>query len=280
MKQIITLTTDFGLQDEYVGVMKGVILARAPAALLVDLCHAVPRQDIRQAAYRLRAALPYFPPGTIHVAVVDPGVGTGRRLLLVQARQQLFLAPDNGLLSFLFPEAGCGPARAVTCEALFLQPVSATFHGRDILAPVAAALATGLAPDAVGPLVAPDDLVALAWPGAEVEARQGLIRGVVTGVDGFGNLLTSIHRRDLPAPRTEADWPGLRVTVLDTEIRGLRQTYGDGEVGRLLALFGSGGFLEVAVNQGSAAARLGVGPGTAVEVFVGQEHGLLYNGVV
>ena len=268
MGQLITLITDFGLLDEYVGVMKGVMLSKAPAATIVDLCHAVPRQDIRQAAYRLRAAIPFFPKGTIHVIVVDPDVGMDRRIILLQFEDYFFLAPDNGLLSLFYGEEGFVAARSVECEELFLQPLSATFHGRDVFAPVAAALAAGMEPEKVGPVVDKASLVSISWAGVQVDKEKGRVRGSVTGIDHFGNLLTSIQLAAWQQFGAEAVDPEALVSVRGVDIYGIEGAYSQVESGSLLAIFGSRGFLELAVNQGSAADKLGACVGDLVELVL------------
>jgi S-adenosyl-L-methionine hydrolase (adenosine-forming) len=268
MAPIITLTTDFGLQDEYVGVLKGVLLGRAPQASLVDLCHLVEPGDVAQAAFLLKAALPYFPAGTIHLAVVDPGVGTARRLLALRARDHLFVAPDNGLLTPFLDEDNTTTV-VLSCPQLCLQPLSSTFHGRDILAPAAAALASGADLASLGRKTAGQDLVRLAWAKLQIDPIHGTISGSVLHIDRFGNLTTDIHRRDL------AGLPGeptaVRIVLKGTEIRGLATTYGERAAGTALALIGSRGFLEVAVNRGNAALLLGAVPGDPVLVHAGKQ---------
>lgn len=262
--RLITLTTDFGLIDEYVGIMKGVILSHCPAARIVDLTHQVPPQDLRRAAYSIEAARPYFPSGTLHVLVVDPGVGTERRLVLVAAAGQLFLAPDNGVLT-LVVRAGFEAAYQVECRELFLEPLSATFHGRDILAPVAAALARGMAPEAVGRRLPREELAMLPLPSPMIDPNGPAVTGEVVSIDHFGNLLTNISRETFlraggPSPAA------ISLRVRETVIAGPAPAYGSAAPGELVALFGSRGLLEIAVNQGNAAQRLAVAPGEPVLV--------------
>jgi S-adenosylmethionine hydrolase len=246
---IVTLTTDFGTQDYYVGAMKGVMLAIAPRARLVDLTHQVPPQDLLAGAFVLRHAACEFPPGTIHLAVVDPGVGTLRRPLAARAAGQLWVGPDNGLFSFAFGDSE-RQIRAIVHPGLTSSRRSATFHGRDLFAPAAAHLAAGFPFEEIGPPVA--DPVCL----EEMTPRRqaGRIRGQIIHVDRFGNLVTNIPAADL------AGWEkGLRIHLgSGWELQGICRTYADVGPGRLLALIGSAGLLEVSVNGGSAARMLGI----------------------
>jgi S-adenosylmethionine hydrolase len=256
---IVTLTTDFGLRDAYVAEMKGVMLGIARKAnetlQLVDVTHEVERHDITEGALALEAAAPFFPAGTVHLAVVDPGVGTARRGVAVTAGGQVFVGPDNGLFTpFL---ASDGWYAFEIAEADYRLPlVSRTFHGRDLFAPAAAHLAFGLDPARLGPPVS--DPVRLAWP--EVRAVSGAVAGAVVHTDRFGNLITSIHGRSIDVLDG-----GLVIRVGGREVP-LVGTYGDLSVGRPGALVGSGGRLEVAVREGSAAAVLRARRGTPVVV--------------
>ena len=259
MAAIITLTTDFGTRDAYVAEMKGAILGIARAARqavqLVDVTHEVSPHDVAEGALALEAAAPFFPPGTVHVAVVDPGVGTARRGLAVVARGQVFVGPDNGLFTpFL---AGADWAAFELAAAEYRLPVvSRTFHGRDVFAPAAAHVATGVAPARLGPPVR--DPVRLAWPTAL--ATEGQLAGAVVHVDRFGNLVTSI-RGDL----LEAFGRDATVSVAGRAVARVG-TYGELGPGCAGALVGSGGRLEIAVREGSAAAVLRARRGTAVVV--------------
>jgi S-adenosylmethionine hydrolase len=268
---LITLTTDFGLQDHYVGVMKGVIAGIAPQARVIDLCHAVPPQDIARGAYILAASCRYFPPGTIHVAVVDPGVGSERRALAVEAGGWRWVAPDNGLLGWVFealaelglavgaPEGPAwrlgGAARAVVLEAREYQlpERSHTFHGRDVFAPVAAHLAAGVPLERLGPPTA----TLLRLPRRLPERTPAGWRGEVLHVDRFGNLVTNLRA-------AHCFGGACRVRVAGREIVGLSPSYA--AMAELGAIIGSDGYLEIAVPNGSAAARLGAGPGAPVDV--------------
>jgi S-adenosylmethionine hydrolase len=253
---LITLTTDFGTESPFVAAVKGVILGINPSARLIDLSHAIPPFDLAHAAFFLAESLPYFPPAALHVVVVDPGVGSGRAILYVEAAGQRLLAPDNGCWA-LFARRAAGRPRVVRlAEPRFWRPVvSATFHGRDIFAPAAAHLSLGLDPAALGP-PAPS-WEELPWP--EPVEQGGGVTGEVVFVDHFGNLLTNI-----PAAALDALGPGARVSLAGgTSPRRVR-TYADAGPGELVALVSSSGLLEVAVVRGSAAGRLGVGVGAAV----------------
>ncbi len=250
MAKIITLTTDFGLEDEYVGVMKGVILSRAPGARIVDLTHGIKAQDVRQAAFVLHSASRYFPPDTVHTVVVDPGVGGERKIILLTAGNQLFLAPDNGALSLVHRQDS--RIYEVTNDKLFLPAVSRTFHGRDIFAPLAAALVNGLDPAEVGPGLADNEIILLPLSEARIAERE--VAGSVIGIDHFGNLITDIHRSMLPG--NYSDDLSLFSVKIGARMAEIRACYEDVSEGGLLALFGSRDYLEIAVNRGNAAMLL------------------------
>ncbi|MGH7265848.1 MAG: SAM hydrolase/SAM-dependent halogenase family protein [Candidatus Rokuibacteriota bacterium] len=256
---IVTLLSDFGLEDPYVGVVKGVILGINPAARLVDLTHAIPPQDVRRAALALEGAYRSFPPGTVHLAVVDPGVGTARRPLLVRAGGHHFVGPDNGLLGFLFDLPGTA-AVAPTASRYHGPAVSRTFHARDVFAPVAAHCSRGVPLARFGPRVV--DPARLPWPRARREGRR--VRGEVLLADRFGNLLTNVGKADLPGP--DARW---LVEIGGTRIAGLAGTYADVGIGSIGAVIDSSGRLEVFVREGSARERLGIGPGAPVSLWAG-----------
>ena len=267
---IITLTTDFGTSDEYVGVMKGVILARAPQVRLVDLTHQVPPQDVDRAAAILAAAFPYFPAGTLHLAVVDPGVGSDRDIVLVSADGQRFLAPNNGLLTPLLGQDIFESARAVQCDHLFLKPLSHTFHGRDIMAPVAAALACGINPDEVGRSLSRAELITRNRTEPLLDPVKKKLAGVIIGADRFGNLTTNITVADLaglmPGDYDRSGQNEFTVTIRDTAINGLVTAYAQAQPGQLLCLINSRGVLEIAARQASAAVILKAEPGARVLV--------------
>ena len=254
MAAVITLTTDFGTADGFVGAMKGVMLSLAPDAAVVDITHDVPPHDIRAGAFALETALPHFPPDAIHVVVVDPGVGSERAGLLVETEQGRFVAPDNGVLTSVVPETA---ARIFTLDRPeFWRPqVSATFHGRDVFAPVAGRLARGARPDALGtPRAA---MARLPWPrprrrGHEIEAE-------VIHVDRFGNLITNLRLADLGPEFQRA-----RLRVSDCTIDGITSHYAAGD--GLMAVANSGGRIEIALPGVSAARRLNTGVGEQIRV--------------
>lgn len=263
---IITLTTDFGQTDSYVGIMKGVILGIAPEAQIVDITHNITPQDIHQAAYIVETFHTYFPEGTVHLIVVDPGVGSRRRAIILTTPQALFVAPDNGVLTYVWREA-CERWGAPTCSVFeltesryWLPKVSDTFHGRDIFAPVAAHLARGVAPEAFGPQLAQLIEAGLEQP---QPARTGGIAGRIIHIDHFGNCITNITVRHLEEAGIDQN---LVVEIIDQRIEGLCRTYADVAPGALVALIGSSGRLELSVRNGNAARTLGVGVGDTVRV--------------
>lgn len=258
-RSIITLTTDFGAGSSYVAQMKGVILSIDPSIRLVDVTHDIPPQDIRQAAIVLEDVARWFPRGTIHICVVDPGVGTARRIALVDGGSQIFVAADNGVLSRVV--AGADPLRAVAVSdpKYWLQPVSDTFHGRDIMAPVAAHVARGTPWASFGPPI--ERLESLAWPLPRLANRR--LEGTVISVDSFGNLVTNIDRALVLGL---GDPSVMRVHCGGRVIHGIVRTYAQSPAGTLVALFGSAERLEVALVQGHAGRQLGVGVDAAVIV--------------
>jgi len=265
MAKIITLLTDFGIESTYPAQMKGVILERVPDAVLVDMSHGVPRHDVRTAAFMLVSAAPAFPQGTVHLAVVDPGVGSDRRVLAAEADGHLYVAPDNGLLTLVVqggrltaPPASSARVVSVENQIHFRSGVSSTFHGRDIFAPVAAALASGTALETLGSEIEAIERFPLPQP----QRRGNTICGQVLYVDPFGNLVTNV-----PGGMLEAfDRSRIEVIVSGAVIRTLCSAYSEVAPGMLLAYIGSAGLLEVAVNRQSASVRLAAGIGTRVTV--------------
>ena len=254
---IITLLTDFGLDDPYVGIVKGVILGINPRARLVDLAHAIPPQDVRRGALALESAYRFFPLGTVHLAVVDPGVGGARRALAVRAGGHVFVGPDNGLLGFLFDRPDT-VAVALTNPSYRRSRVSRTFHARDVFAPAAAACSLGVSLGRLGPPVR--DPVRLPRP--RVRRKGGRMVGEVLRADRFGNLLTNLTEVDLPgAPEA------CQLRVSGMRVDGLVATYGERPIGALGALIDSSGWVEIFVRNGSAQARLRVGPGAPVSLW-------------
>lgn len=243
--RVITLLTDFGTADYFVGAMKGVILSINPHAVIADITHEIPAQDVAAGAFTLLAAYDTFPAGTIHVAVVDPGVGSQRRAIVVTAGDYLFVGPDNGIFTYIYDRDPSNQAFQITDETYFRQPVSNTFHGRDIFAPVAAALSTGVDPSFLGPRVShPIRLLKSAEP-------------QIIHIDHFGNLITNITRDHFHK--------GTSLVVNGKVISAIRRFFGDGEEDETFAIWGSAGFLEIAVNGGSAAEILNVKRGDPVE---------------
>jgi S-adenosyl-L-methionine hydrolase (adenosine-forming) len=256
----IVLLTDFGFRDSYVGVMKGVISGICPTARVIDLSHNIIPHDVAEAAFVLSASREYFPRGSIFVCVVDPGVGTKRDILHMRSAGHVFLAPDNGLLSVISEQFGHDDLRAVTCEDYFLPERSNTFHGRDIFAPVAAHLAAGLEVEKLGEPV--HHLAGLRLP-RPLRSVDGSLHGEVIYVDRFGNLITNV-RRSMLENSFSTSRSELLVQIKGERIQGLSTSYAQQAEGALLALVGSTGYMEVAVNCGSAAQTLDCGKGDSV----------------
>jgi S-adenosylmethionine hydrolase len=254
---IITLTSDFGTADHLVGAMKGVILSINSAARIVDINHHVTPFDILDGALAIANTCNYFPPRTIHVVIVDPGVGTERRPLLVAGQKQYFIAPDNGVLSLILERESC-IVRHITAEHYFLNPVSPTFHGRDIFAPTAAWLSKAWQTEAFGEEIT--DYVRFTMPKAKAAGQS--IKGVVLHVDAFGNLMTNLTAEDVPEAAVASG--AIRLSVNGKEIQKLVRTFASGTPGEPIAVFGSAGFLEIAVNRGSASRTLGANRGAEV----------------
>jgi S-adenosylmethionine hydrolase len=257
---LITLTTDFGFKDPFVGIMKGVIAQINPRATVVDLTHGIPPQDVLAAAMVLRHAAEYFPCGSIHVGVVDPGVGGTRRPLLFESNGSYFIGPDNGLFSLLWDERQPQRVIHLSNPTYYLQPTSATFHGRDIFAPVAAHLSLGVAPSAFGEGVV--DWVEIKWP--DVVRSDRSITGEIVYIDGFGNLFSNIRGRDLKG----LDYETVAIVFGALTIRGLAPNYAAVKEGQPVALINSWGLLEVAANQESAARLFGGAIGDKISVSV------------
>lgn len=247
---IVTLTTDFGWEDVYAAIMKGVILGIHPGATVVDISHGIRPGDIRQGAWMLEESTRFFPAGTVHLAVVDPGVGGARRPILVCTESSFFVGPDNGIFWPLIEAAGEATVIHLTSDTYFLPKISRTFHGRDIFAPVAGHLARGIDPFDIGtPIQNP---VRLELP--TVKRSKDAVVGEVVRVDRFGNLISNIRRRDIGCLGCLT---GLKVTIGGLTIRGISGTYSNVPRGEMLALLGSSGYLEIAVNQGRASALVG-----------------------
>lgn len=263
-RTIITLTTDFGLNDHFVGTIKGVILDIAPDAEIVDICHSVQAFDVLDGALTIAQAYAYFPTGTVHLVVVDPGVGTARRPILATTERHHFVAPDNGVLSLVYGREERVHVRQVTAEHYYLQPVSNTFHGRDIFAPVTAYLAKGVDPAKFGEEV--EDFVRFNAPKPK-PAEGNTLRGVVLKVDRFGNLITNITPQDAPL-LFQPQPPAFKILVGKREITDIRMNYAQGTPGEVFGILGSMGYLEIAANRGSAAQTVGAGKGSDVNVVL------------
>ena len=246
---IITLLTDFGHDNWFVATMKGVIKTISPSADIVDICHDIPSHSVTGAAFVLRNACPYFPAGTVHCAVVDPGVGSERAALVVETDRYRFVAPDNGLVSYALE--GQEPRRVVRIEdeGYMLSPVSRTFHGRDVFAPAAAHLDAGVAVTALGPAAETFVQLTRSTPRRLSDAE---VVGHVLHVDRFGNLITDLHETFVTELLAAAPGQYFRLLVRDHEVRRLVGSYAEGRSGELVALIGSSGYLEIAVNRGSA----------------------------
>jgi hypothetical protein len=268
MGAVITLTTDFGLADAYVAAMKGVVLGINPEAQLVDICHSIQPRNISQAAFVLSTAYEFFPPRTIHVVVIDPGVGTERRAVILRTPEAYFVAPDNGVLSYIVrkyagkqnspdrQQLDGAEAFAITESRFWRSPVSPTFHGRDIFAPVAAHLSLGTPPSAFGKSLSSLVVLPLSRPR---RTPDGTLAGNILHIDYFGNLITSIKSGDLPSG-AEA----ITIEVGNKVIHGLSRTYGAAE--GLLALIGSSDRLEISLKNGDAGTFLGARIGDEVKI--------------
>lgn len=254
---IITLTTDFGEGSPYVAAMKGVIYGINPDVTVVDITHSIPAQDVVHGAEILRDYTPLFPAGTIHAVVVDPGVGTARSIIYAQVGNQHYILPDNGLLGLLVETCPITQCITVENDRYWRLPVSATFHGRDIIAPTAAHISLGVEPQTLG--TSREKLVFL--ENSQPEVTHRMIRGRVVSIDSFGNLITNIHSSLFTGRATDES---LCVVCGLYETWGLHCTYGDVPDGLLVALIGSNGYMEIAITGGNAAARLGVGVGNMV----------------
>jgi hypothetical protein len=254
---ILTLLTDFGLHDHFVAAMKGVMLSLNPDLTLVDVTHLVPPQDVFTGAFILGQACFCFPPGTIHLAVVDPGVGTARKALAASAGGHFFVAPDNGILTYVLEAQQDCAVHEISAEHYFRKPVSTTFHGRDIFAPVAAWISRGIPLHQLGPVVPGPVRLKIPVP---MRVRDALIQGSILAVDQFGNLITNLMPGDVP--------PTFRILAGQREITRLRKTYGEGMPGEVFIVPGSTGYLEIVVNGGSAASVLHLKSGAPIGVVL------------
>ncbi len=263
--RIITLLTDFGEQDHYVAAMKGVMLGINPNLFFVDITHHIPPQDIQSAAFILGQAYSYFPFQTIHLAVVDPGVGTDRKALVAGIGEHFYVAPDNGILSYVLEKEEQQRIHAVEADHYFRKPVSPTFHGRDIFAPVAAWLSRDVGTDQFGPPC--EQPVRLPIPRLS-RVKGNLVQAAVVAVDRFGNLITNLTPADVPAYLGDKTRP-CKILAAQREITTFRRTFADGQPGELFVVPGSTGYLEIVVRNASAAAMLNLGPGAIIGVVLG-----------
>jgi S-adenosylmethionine hydrolase len=260
--KIVTLTTDFGLKDPYAAEMKAAILSILPTAVIVDITHEIDKFNIRMGAYALASAAPYFPKGTVHVAVVDPGVGTQRRSILVKTTQGFFVGPDNGLLVLAAENQGITSIHELANPRLMLPKVSSTFHGRDIFAPAATHLLKGVKPAEFGPEIRQAKKPEF----TKVKRKNGMLKGEVLHVDGFGNIITNINEKEMTQNQIEG--------MVNMELAGCRlklkfcKAYGEAKPHEPLALIGSHGFLEISLNQGNAAEKYQTKAGDNVAIMV------------
>jgi len=265
-RPVITLTTDFGTNDHFVGALKGVIVDIVPEAQIVDITHAVQAFDVLDGALAIAQAYSYFPNGTIHMVVVDPGVGTTRRPILASSDGYHFVAPDNGVLSMVYAKEERVHVRHISSDHYFRQPVSNTFHGRDVFAPVAAYLAKQVDSHKFGDEI--EDYVKFAAPRPK-PAGENRMRGVVLKIDRFGNLITNVSPNDVPA--LFAAKPGaFKIMVGSREITEIRTAYAEGAPGEVFGILGSMGYLEIVANRAAAAQITGASKGSEVSIVLGE----------
>jgi S-adenosyl-L-methionine hydrolase (adenosine-forming) len=263
-KQVVTLTTDFGTSDHFVGVMKGVILTINPEVELVDLCHNVNSYDVFDAAFTLAQSYRYFPSDTIHLVVIDPGVGTARRPILVRTMEYKFVAPDNGVLSLIYEREEAVEVRHITADHYFLNPVSNTFHARDIFSPVVGWLSKGVEVDKFGDPIT--DYAKFTSPKPK-QVSENLLKGVTIKVDKFGNVITNITPQDVPQLFSDNP-PPFKILINSQEVTRLNLAYSMGKPSEIFAIVGSSGFLEICTNRGSAARALNVTRGAEVGIMI------------
>lgn len=262
---LIVLTTDFGLSDSYVGVMKGVISGIAPEVRVIDLTHDIRPQDILHGAYTLKISANYFPDNTIFVTVVDPGVGSSRKKILVRTEQHYFIAPDNGVLTHILNEHPVSVAISLTNPDFHLEKISSTFHGRDIFSPVAAHLANGVHLNQLGTPIRLDELVKLPAPKHYLD-ESGTWHTEIIHIDRFGNLITTLTEGDLG--RSKAAWA---IHIPDVPPLYLKGTYADVKVGELIAYIGSDGFVEIGIRNGNAEKQFSASVG--MEITASKSYG-------
>jgi S-adenosylmethionine hydrolase len=259
-QRLITFTTDFGTTDHFVGTMRGVIVSINPKAQMFDICNAVQSYDVLDGALTIAHSYRYFPADTIHLVIVDPGVGTSRRPILVTTEKHMFIAPDNGVLSLVYEQEERISVRHITSEHYFLQPTSNTFHGRDIFAAVAGWLSKGVEAKKFGEEVT--DYVRFGSPKVK-RIDDKTLKGVVLKVDRFGNLVTNIRPEDVPQLFIELP-PDFRIIIGKGEVKRVRRTFGEGAAGEIFGVLGSMGYLEIVANRSTAASLLQATKGSDV----------------
>lgn len=262
-QRLITFTTDFGVNDHFVGTMKGVVLQINPAAQIVDICNAVNPFDILDGALTIAQAYKYYPADTLHMVIVDPGVGSARRPLLVTTGKHIFLAPDNGVLSLVYEREERLSVRHITAEHYFLQPMSNTFHGRDVFAAVAGWMSKGVEVTKFGDEIT--DFVRFGAPKPK-PVNEKLLKGIVLKADRFGNLITNFTAHDVPQLFTENP-PPFKIVIGKHEISKIKNNYAQGVPGELFGIMGSMGYLEISANRAAATKVIGVDKGTEVGIL-------------
>ncbi len=265
---MITFTTDFGATDHFVGTMKGVIYSINPDVKIVDICNAVHPYDILEGALTITQSYRYFPPNTVHLVVVDPGVGTTRRPLLVTTEKYVFVAPDNGVLSLVYEREERLSVRHITAEHYFLQPVSHTFHGRDVFAAIAGWMSKGVEAAKFGDEVS--DFVRFVAPKPK-PVNDKLMKGIVLKVDHYGNLITNLTPKDVPQ-LFEPEPPPFKILIGKHEITKMKNAYAQGTPGEVFGILGSMGYLEIATNRGAANRSVGADKGSEVGVLFEGAH--------
>jgi S-adenosylmethionine hydrolase len=260
---IITLLTDFGTEDAYVGVMKGAILSINPSAVVVDVCHYIDPQDLIEAAYLIKSSYRYFPKGTVHITVVDPGVGGNRSIVAVKLLGHIFLAPDNGVLTLLMDEGEIDAIVRLENTHYFLNSISQTFHGRDIFAPVGSHISKGVPIEKLGPHLGTQDLIHLSIPKPYISNKDELI-GTIISIDRFGNCISNINEHCLNKFVKNGFEKRLEIKIGNTVIKSLSRSYTDVGPGCPLAIIGSFGYLEIAMNCGNASHQINVEKGDTI----------------
>ena len=260
--KIVTLTTDFGLKDPYVAEMKATILGICPKAMIVDITHEIAKFNIRMGAYMLASAAPHFPHGTVHMAVVDPSVGTRRRPIAIQTKQGFFVGPDNGVLVLAAEKQGIESIHELAKPRFMLPKVSSTFHGRDIFAPAAAHLLNGVKPAEFGPEIRETAEAEF----AKVTRKNGVLFGEVLHVDGFGNIITNINQREVAQNSVKGE---VNVELSCNKLKlKFCKAYGETKPQEPLTLIGSHGFLEISINQGNAAEKYETKAGDKIKLLL------------